>query len=438
MTQDTKLQKHLWSLFDSLMGSVGYYNLFSNAVHLIFLKYLISYGDRFEFLGVDSFKAIAAFKRRYDAARSGGEPLYAGDVHELFYALDSERVFGDVRLSECLNGYDALFEDRQNQRTIIRILEEFEIDYSKDFLGSFFELLIQQCSRDVRMTGESVTNKSLRKLAVKILDIQPADTVLNCFSGYSTLMFNINDYARYIGYELNSNSYVISKMLMTMLGVHNFEVYNQDFLLCDTHEVAEKVFSDGPLNMRYDNPLVKNAPWAKDANTKDGNLLILYKVLDSIKENGTAVIAVPGKVLFSNHPSYVELRKRYLNSGLRAVISLPPLWSGTSINTNIMIVDKKYHGPVQFIDAQTLGTKDRTRNVVLSDEDLNRIYDAYEKQISVAGFSRLADQKEILEKETWQPGRYVEVETKLTTKSLEEIDNELDKLYASLHENLKK
>jgi type I restriction-modification system DNA methylase subunit len=61
--------------------------------------------------------------------------------------------------------------------------------------------------------------------------------------------------------------------------------------------------------MKYDNPLVTKQPWFKEINTKDGDLLILYKVLDSIKEGGRAVIAVPGRVLFSNHPSYEKLRK---------------------------------------------------------------------------------------------------------------------------------
>ena len=437
MTQDTKIQKQIWSLFDSLRGSVGYYNFFSSVVHLIFLKYLISYGDRFELFGVESFRATAAFKRKYDNARSGGEPLNYSDIRDLFVALDSEHVFGDVRLSDFLNGYSLLFEDYRNQRMIIRTLEEVEIDYSKDFLGSFFEYLIQQCARDVRMTGESVTNKSLRQLAVKIMDIKHSDTVLNCFSGFSTFMFNMKEYGSYYGFEINPDSYVISKMLMTMLGVPSYNIYNQDFLMSDTHQLADKVFSDGPLNMRYDNFMFMDAPWANNLKTRDGNLLILYKVLDSIKDNGTAVIAVPGKVLFSNHQSYTDLRKTYVDAGLKAVISLPPLWSGTIINTNLLVVEKGYKGPIKFIDAQKLGVSDKQRNYVLLEKDIDKILDALKEEKDVDGFSKLVNPETVKEIDAWQPNRFVEVKTQQRFKDIKDIDAELDSLYEELKNNLK-
>ena len=171
--------------------------------------------------------------------------------------------------------------------------------------------------------------------------------------------------------------------------------------------------------------------------TKDGNLLILYKVLDSIRFNGTAVIAVPGKVLFSNHPSYIELRRRYLVEGLKAVVSLPPLWSGTVINTNLLVVEKGYNGPVEFIDAQNIGTKDRARNVVLSKDDIDKIYDAYKNQIEIPGFSRLVKHMEINEKDSWQPTLFVEPIIERTTKNIEDIDAELNSLYEELKNNLK-
>ncbi len=437
MTQDTKVQKQVWSLFDSLRGSVGYYNFYSNVIHLIFLKYLISYGDRFENFGVESFRATAAFKRKYDNARSGVESLTPSDIRDLFKALDSEHVFGDVELSDFLSGYNSLFGDRTNQRMIIKTLEDVDIEYSREFLTSFLEYIIQQSARDVRMTGESVTNKSLRQLAVNILDIKETDTVLNCFSGFSTLMFSMKEYGQYLGYEINVDSYVISKMLLTMLGVHNFNIVNQDFLMSDTHQIAEKVFSDGPLNMRCEDFMFKGAHWADGLKTKDGNLLILYKVLDSIKEGGTAAIAVHGKVLFSNHPSYTELRKKYIDNGLKAVISLPPLWSGTIVNTNLLIVKKGYKGQVQFVDAQKLGIVDRQKNYSLQENDISMIVDTLNNEKEVDGFSKLVDSKEVEKIDAWQPSRYVVVEPKQTVKDIKEIDSELDSLYAELRNNLK-
>lgn len=438
MTNIDKTQKQIFDLFNSLRGNVGYYNLFSNAVHLIFLKYLISFSDRFENLGIESYKAISAFKRKYDIARNGGEPLQQWDVDNLIRTLDSEYLFKDIRLSDSLRVYDTLFCDTSNQRAILRFLDDIDVEFSEEFLANFFEVLIQRCSRDVRATGESITSKYLREIAVKLLDIKPVDTVLNCFAGFSTLALSTPKDIHYIGYELNADAYVISKMLLTMLGVDYPEVYNQDFLLSETKECANKVFCDGPINMRYGNHyLMEFAPWAKGLKTKEGNLLILYKVLDSIKSGGVAAIAVPGKVLFSNHPSYIELRKNYLNSGLKAVISLPPLWSGTAINTNLLVVEKGYNGPVEFIDAQNIGIKDRMRNVVMSEDDINKIYDAYKNQSNIPGFSRLVKHVEINEKESWQPALFVESVVEKEIRSVEDIDSELNSLYEELRNNLK-
>ena len=136
-----KSQRQMFDLFDSLRGSVGYYNLFSNAIHLIFLKYLMSFSDRFENLGLESYKAISAFKRKYDIARNGGEPLEPWDVDELIRTLDSEYVFKDIRLSDSLRVYDTLFGDRANQRIILRILDEIDVEFSEEFLVNFFEVL---------------------------------------------------------------------------------------------------------------------------------------------------------------------------------------------------------------------------------------------------------------------------------------------------------
>ena len=440
MTQNTKMQKRLWDLFSSLKGNVGYYNLFSNVIHLVFLKYLISYSDRIENLDLESFKAISAFKRKYDAARSGIEPLHPEDVRDLFTVLESADILGNLNLSDSFRTYDSLFADPISQRAIIRILDEFDVEYNSDYLGDLFEFLIQQCSRDVSMTGESVTNKSLRQLTSRLLDVKKTDTLLNCFSGFSSLLLDIKGFARYIGYEKNQRSFLISKMMMMLLGVSGEGVFNQDFLLADTHECAEKVFSDGPINMRLD-LVMANAPFVKeidaDASTRDGNLLILYKVLDSIKEGGTAVIAVPAKVLFSNNASYERLRKTYVENGLKAVVALPPLWSGTSINTNILVVKKGYKGLVEFVDAQKIGLCDKQKRYTLSEEDINRIIESINKNLDVDSFSKAVDYRDVIVRESWHPGKYIETSIKVNVKNLDDIDSELNSLYEELKNNLK-
>ena len=437
MVQNNKTETQLWKLYNSLKGTAGYYNLFSNTVYLIFLKYIISYGDKLEKLGIESFKAISAFKRKYDNARTNGDPLNASDISELFRTLDSENVFENVRLTDCLQDYYDLFRYPENQRSLIRIIEEFDIEFTNEYLINFFELLIQQSARDVKSTGESSTTKALRKICTKLLDIKENDVVLNCFAGFSTLMFDIKVPVYYVGYEINIQSFILSKMILTLLGTKNYQLFNDDFFLANTHNFANKVFCDGPLGIRYDDRSVSEQPWFKDKNTKDGNLLILYKAIDSVKEGGKAVIAVPGRVLFSNHPSYEELRKTYIENGLRAVIALPPLWSGVSINTNLLVVEKGYKGKIEFINALEQGVVDRQKRFVLLDDNIEQICMAINDLKSIDGYCKAVDRQEVLDNSSWEPYRYINVASNIKIRSIKEIYSELDNLYEEFSNNLK-
>lgn len=433
MPDNKTVQNDLWNLISTFKGRVGYYDSFSSITHLFFLKYLVSYSDRFDNLTINSYKALTNFKRKLDTAKNGGEPLLISDFSDLFYTLDSEKLLSDMKLVDSLRKYDELFRNVDSQRALLRALEDINFESDNDFIGNFFELLVQECSRDARMTGESVSSKSLRDLSAALLNVSAEDDFLNCFSGYSSITLNIKDYKRYTGYEINKSTFMVSKMLLIMRGFKNTYLYNEDFLMSNVHESADKVFSDGPISMKYDNPVVQRE---LNVNTKDGDLLILYKVLDSIKVGGLGVIAVPGRVLFSDSNSYKDMRNKYVVNGLKGVISLPPLWSGTFVPTNLLVVEKGYKGNITFIDAKDLGINNRN-NVNLREEDIKQIVDAFNQQTIIDNFSISVDRDKVVEKSNWQPNTYINYVSENEYRDIKEIDSELNSLYKELMDNIK-
>lgn len=435
MANIEKTKKLVWNLFDSLRGTVGYYDLYSSATHLLFLKYLVSYSDRFDTLNVESFKALATFKRKYDNAKNGFEPLEEKDIKDLFNILDSNYLFHDMKLSDSIRTYDEIFRNQMNQRHILMALDEVDFESDDDFLGSFFEYLIMECARDARRTGVAVTSKSLRELAAGLLAVNKDDRFLNCFSGFSSITLNIKEFGTYTGYEINQRTFIVSKMLLIMRGIDYARIINEDFLISDTHESADKIFADGPIGMKYSNPGLQHY---FNVKTKDADLIILYKVLDSLKKSGTAVIVVPSKVLFSENNSYKEMRNKFVNSGLKAVIALPALWPGLSIPTNLLVVEKGYDGNIEFVNAKDFGSRVKgNANVVLSNDEILRIIEAVNDEKSENNFCASSERERVREINSWQPNQFIEMVPEVNFRDTKDIDSELNSLYEQLKNNLK-
>jgi len=427
-----KTNRQLLRLIDSLRLRIGAYNLYSNIVYLLFLKYIVSYSDQLDLYNVESYKIVSVFKRKYDSARVGAEPLRPEDIYEVLRTLDEDPILGSVHFVDSFRNYSEIFSNVEIQRDILRALDDFDVQCDKEYLGNFLELLIYRCIGDVRKTGLSMTNKSLRSLTAMLLDVKENETYLDCYCGFSSTLFDVEKYGSYIGYEINPETALVSKMNLIMLGMKNYNIIAGDFLDEDTHEIADKVFSDGPIS------LYGNKPYLCDkfgVQTKDLDLLSLYKVLDSTKIGGTAVITVPAKVLFSNSKGYQDLRKRFIEEGLKAVISLPALWPGVSINTNLLVIEKGYKGNVEFIEAKNLGVSDR-RNVSLPIDVIRKIAIAVKERADVQGFSKSEDWRTVMCNGTWLPSKYIEQIVVNNYRSVDKIDDELSDLYAELKKNL--
>lgn len=126
------------------------------------------------------------------------------------------------------------------------------------------------------------------------------------------------------------------------------------------YAVADKMFIDAPLNIKK---------IIEDKNLSSSYLAV-EKTTNMLKENGVAVVVVPGSILFGMTKMQIEQRKKLLdNKWLKAVIALPSCFYSSGVGANLLIISKTKVENVLFINASNNGTvmfteKERKINVL--------------------------------------------------------------------------
>lgn len=428
---EEKVTKQIWDLFNRIRPIST--NVYSDIVKLLFIKYIAKYPDEFmhNIKDADSLKTLLEFTRKYDAARSGDNYLIKEDLGAVLRSIDAglSNIHSDVRLYDIVEDIPYFF-DQRTQSMIIDLLDSILIDNNPENWKSLLEPLLTNSQMVLgKMSDETSTPVSIRNVAYKLLNVSNDEKVFNCYCGYSSLLLGDIKPDEYIGYDTNRDVVLVSLITSIILKVKS-EIYNKDFLYANTHSVADKVFADAPIGIKRD---IHDLQEKYQINTKDVDILSIYKAIDCLKDDGVAVCVVPGKVLFSQSKIGETLRNMLLNNGLKAVIMLPALWNSTLINTNILLIEKKYNGDVMFVKADNLGYKDR-RSTILSQEDIEKIIQATETEVE--GMSLLVGRERILKESTLMPTTYIVNKSQKKGRSVREINEELKSLYAELKNNI--
>lgn len=430
MKEITSIKK----LINIIRDQISSFNLFSNTIYLLFLKYLMEYPERVGEKDLIDYKAIFDFKKLFDQARSGKRFLLSSDYELLFNGFDDKRAAeAAFFFHDLCSTYGQMFSKEDSQCIIFNCLSEFELPGTNDEMRDLFEIVLDACGGDVTRTGIHTTSRSLRKIVSKILDVQSNEIFMDCYCGYSTMLLSIDDYSQYLGFDIDYNSAIVSTMIELMLGKNRSYIECRDFFEVD-YKVS-KIFADAPLSMMANPHVMIGSPYFE--KTKDVNIASLYKGIDSLREGGVGVFTVPSKALYSNTKGYVDFRKFIATSGLRAIVELPAMWPGTSIQTNLLVIEKGYTGNVEFISANEFGTK--TRNgIVLSDEEIRSIIKAYRENLNTLAFCASIERAKVMDAEYLSAYWFVPTQKDdVQYRDVEEIDNELSALYEQFNKNLK-
>ncbi len=140
---------------------------------------------------------------------------------------------------------------------------------------------------------------------------------------------------------------------------------------------------------------------------KNGDYAFLLHILKSLKSTGKGAVILPHGVLFRGNAE-AGIRRKLIKQGyIKGIIGLPAnLFYGTGIPACIIVIDKenaeervKGNGKgkgagIFMLDASKGFIKDGNKNR-LREQDLHKIVDVFNKQLTIAGYSRQVSVKEI-------------------------------------------
>lgn len=310
-----------------------------------------------------------------------------------------------------------------------------------DVLGDAYEYLIGQFASSAgKKAGEFYTPRQvsevLAQIVVKSSNISSVyDPTVGSGSLLLTVGKHLNKSAQrdlhYYGQEFITETYNLTRMNLLLHGVRpeNMDIKNGNTLAEDWPEDPERPdegvqfdavvmnppYSDSKWNKHEDKPLKVSDPRFADFGVlppdSKGDFAYLMHGLYHLGQKGTMAIVLPHGVLFRGGTEG-QIRKRLLEKNyIDAVIGLPSnMFTNTGIPVCVMILKKnrELSDPVLLLDSSEHFVKIGKQNV-LREKDIAQIVDTYVDKTEVAGYSHLADRKEIIENEyNLNIPRYVE------------------------------
>lgn len=340
---------------------------------------------------------------------------YKAVFDKVFSALQT----GLTKLGENSGSRDKAVRDIVD---LVDLIPPTSHDY--DVLGYIYEYLIQQFSSEAKKDGAFYTPHELTSLMARIVADRLKDREkVYCYDptvGSGGLLLNIgkevgryipSDNIHYYGQELITETANLAKMNLFMQGVpvqninmRNANTLEEDWPYFDEQTAYAPLFVDA---------VVSNPPYSAHYEPENHQTDVRYRgyglapagkadyafllhCLYHIKNDGVMAIVLPHGVLFRGD-SEGEIRKNLiLNHNIETIISFPQqLFFSTSIPVIVMILSKnRREDDILFIDASQSYKKDKKQNV-LTESDVQRIFDTVVARKDVPNYAHLATMEEI-------------------------------------------
>jgi type I restriction enzyme M protein len=317
-------------------------------------------------------------------------------------------------------------EMRDRLSSLIGIFNRPELDFRKnraegdDILGDAYEYLMRHFATESgKSKGQFYTPAEVSRIMAKTIGVgaarSAAQTIYDPTCGSGSLLLKAHDEAPYdltiYGQEKDVATRALAKMNMVLHNCPTAEIW-RDNTLSSPHFVN----NDGSLKT-FDfvvaNPPFSDKAWATGLDpandqfkrfvdgvppAKNGDYAYLLQVIASLKTTGKGAIILPHGVLFRGNTE-AEIRKRLIKKGyIKGIIGLPAnLFYGTGIPACIVVLDKenaRARTGVFMIDASKGFVKDGNKNRLRA-QDLHKIVDAFTKQLTIDGYSRMVPLAEI-------------------------------------------
>ncbi|MEC0235677.1 N-6 DNA methylase [Paenibacillus kribbensis] len=257
------------------------------------------------------------------------------------------------------------------------VLQELIYHMGKfEFPEDSYELLEAYFEAGARAKGKAgvvFESEVLNILGTKILNIKHGASVYDFSCGHgrtlAEAMKSSSDVSA-IGNDFNRETVGIGQLFCFMCGLQNFEIQQKDTLQLLAQEKAvsqtfDYVISHPPMGLKLDHEIRTKYGIVR----RDATIGFVIRALDSLKEDGKAVVTVSNSVLFQGAATG-EIRRTLIEDDLiEAVITLPGgLLSNTAIPVTMLVLNKKKiderKNKILIIDASSLGDRKRGFTII--------------------------------------------------------------------------
>lgn len=377
---------------------------------------------------------------------------------------DFKGLFDDVDLTSTKLGS----KESSKNDVIVEVLSllneiDFQLEDAKsDLLGDAYEYLVGEFASGAgKKGGEFYTPPQVSRLISKLvtIDKKRIKSAYDPTCGSGSLLLRLREFtdvSSYYGQELNPTTHNLARMNMILHEVHfdHFNIKRGDTLTEDMFPdlKAEIIVANPPFSVNWkgenDPQLVQDdrfSQYGRLAPKSAADYAFATHMLYHLADNGTMATVLPHGALFRSGAEghirkYIIEKQNYLD----AVIGLPSnLFYGTSIPATILVFKKcrKDDEDIFFIDASKDFEKVGNQNK-LTDENIEKIYEAYKNRKEIKKYSHKATLKEIKENDyNLNIPRYVdtfeeevEIDIKEVSKKLEKLNTEEEKLQSKIAE----
>ena len=376
---------------------------------------------------IDEIKGAEFSIEHFDKAISALVASTIGQESEAAF----DKLFDDMNLQDKDLGKEVSERTDLIVKVMLKINDiSFNVDDAKmDVLGTAYMILISLFASDAgKKGGEFFTPTCASKLLARLATVGLAEVkaVADSCAGSGSLLLEVQNHlsTKKVGHfyatEKNGSNYNLLRMNLLMHGVpyKKFSCFNSDSIKTDNYYEDGKPLEfdiqveNPPYSAKFDqNPKLLEDPRFSScgvlAPQGKADLMFVQSMVYHMAPDGRIAVLLPSGALFrgkqkKNGKTEAEysIRKHLIENlnVVDAIIGLPvKMFHGAELPVVVMILKKKRNGNsdnILFIDASKYFTSEKKMNII-TEKDIDRIYNAYVNRAEIERFSHVAKMTEI-------------------------------------------
>lgn len=335
-------------------------------------------------------------------------------------------------------------------------------DYDADIMGDAYEMLLKQfADLSKAKAGEFYTPRSVVRLLVRILDPHPGETVYDPACGSGGMLIEAVHHMKndqrccgaIFGQEKNVTNASVAKMNLFLHGANDFNIMCGDTLndpkILQNEHLAhfDCVIANPPFSLEdwgaeaWKTDRFGRNIWGTPSDSCGDYAWLQHMVCSMRSLSGRMAVVLPQGVLFRDNESKIR-EQLVISDYVEAVVTLgEKLFYGTQLSPCFLVLRNQkpsnHIGKILMVDGSKILTVKRAQNV-LSDSDIDRLYQLYLDYSDIEDYSKVVSLEEIKDKSfDLSPNKYVDYH-KEEIRPYDDVLNDFRLAYSRMIEAEKK